>query len=849
MMDFYTNVKIYGDKVYARGYKNGKRVSLSEQYAPTLYTRNNKPHERFPYRNVAGDELRPIKFEGIKKARNFVYKYNDTEGMNLYGMSNFEYAWIKDKFPKDIEYDEKLIRVATIDIEVECEHGFPEPALVPEPVNVISIHMNGKTYALGTGDCELEDYTKCKDEYELLEMFLDLWEALDPDIVTGWSVRFFDIPYLYNRIKKLFNEPQARRMSPWKIVRSDTFQFKNREQTTFDLFGITILDLLELYRKYGTMSDMESYALNHVAHVELGERKIDYSKEGNLRMLYQQNFHKFVEYNIQDTMLVVKLDNKKKLISLAIFIAYICRINYIDCFKQTRMWDSLIYNHLAKDNIMIPHKKPTKKDEPYPGAFVKQPDAGLYEWVMSFDLTSLYPHLIMQYNIGPDTFIEGKHENFSIDDIIDGRVKNETEYSMAGNGFFFDKSRKSFLAELMEKMYIDRAATKKEMIAEKKLYEKTRDKKHEDRAKMLDVKQNALKTTLNSAYGSIGNEYFRWFDVRQASAITLGGQLSIRWIEKYVNRLMNSYMQTENIDYIIAVDTDSIYVSCKDIIKRFEQDSKAVNNHGNQPENKVKYDSQAKVDYLDKLAKDTVEPFMTKAYEKLAEVMGAYDQKMFMKREVIADRGIWTRKKRYVLNVLDSEGVRFKRSELKIMGLEAVRSSTPESCRKRIKNSLRIILSKDEQALQHYVGLFRKKFYALPIEDIAFPRGISEINKSQVRDYAETKYEKMKTISGTPIHVKSAISYNNLLKKHDVEHIYDPIREGEKLKFAYLKQPNPTGYNAIAFQNYLPPEFELDEFIDREVQFEKAFLLPLTGVLEVIGWSAEPKASLAGLGI
>jgi len=381
---------------------------------------------------------------------------------------------------------------------------------------------------------------------------------------------------------------------------------------------------------------------------------------------------------------------------------------------------------------------------------------------------------------------------------------------------------------MMQKMYDDRVLYKKKMIEAQKALEKTQDKRERhkigneiSRYKNLQL---AKKVQLNSAYGALGNEYFRFFDIRQAEAITLSGQLSIRWIENKLNIYMNKLLKTVNIDYVIASDTDSIYLHLGPLVEKvFKGKNK-----------------EEIVNLIDKACSDKIEPFIDKSYQELADRMNAYDQKMQMKREVIADKGIWTAKKRYILNVWDSEGVRYAEPKLKMMGIEAVKSSTPMSCRKKIKEALAIIMNGTESEFQSFNAKFREEFKTLPFEDIAFPRGISELSKYDNKNSA-TLYPK-----GTPIHVRGSVVYNFILKEKKLTKKYQSIRDGDKIKFCYMKMPNPIQENVLSVLNVLPKELQFEKYIDYDTQFEKSYLEPLKIIVNTFGWNPEPVSSLMG---
>jgi DNA polymerase elongation subunit (family B) len=828
MSKFYTHFTRYGNKILERGYENGRRYTRKVDYQPTLYVPSKTPAE---YTTLDGKYVSPLTMESMREASDFIKRYEGVQSFDVYGSTNFAYIYVNEVYPNQVDYDPTQLTIANIDIEVGSENGFPEPAQASEPITAITFKIKGHYYVFGCGDYNnyRDDvtYTKCLDEVSLIKRFLEEWEIRDPDIVTGWNIQFFDIPYLYNRFVRLVGENTAKRLSPWRMIGERTTTIHNKQQTAFDLVGIAILDYLELYKKF-TYSQQESFRLDHIAFIELGERKLDYSEFADLNQLYRLDYQKFIDYNIKDVDLVDRIDDKMKLIDMVLALAYDAKVNLTDVFTQVRMWDTLTHNHLMEKKIVVPQKVHQSKNEKYEGAYVKEPVPGKYRWVCSFDLNSLYPHLIMQYNVSPETFVEGKHTSITIDRLLSGEYEPDSEYCMAANGHYFRRDKQGFLPEMMETMYNDRSKYKKLMIEAQKKKEvaKTPEEKfeYEKHISKFSNLQLAKKVQLNSAYGALGNEFFRFFDIRQAEAITLSGQLSIRWIENKMNMYMNKILGTKGVDYVIASDTDSIYLHMGPLVD-FVYKDKVV-------------ETEKIVEFLDKACEEKIQPFIDKAYQDLADYMNAYSQKMFMKREAIADTGIWTAKKRYILNVWNNEGVAYKEPKLKMMGIEAIKSSTPMSCRDKLKEALKLVMTKSEATFQEFNENFRADFKKLPFEDIAFPRGVSELTKYK---HSVTIYDK-----GTPIHVRGALMYNLLLDKHKLGKKYEAIKDGDKVKFCYMKVPNPMKENVFAISSVLPAEFALEKYIDYDLQFEKSYLEPLRGIVNTFGWNTEPVASLAG---
>lgn len=834
-MKFYTSVHLHRNEILIRGYENGERIKQSIEYQPYLFEPNPVYESRgvtTPFRNLKGQNVYKHEFDSIRDARDYIKQFAGVRGKELYGLNNFQYTFINDNYPGDIDYDPKQISVVTLDIETSTEDGFPDIDTANRMVTAITVRKNGQSLVLGMHPYVVSSdnvrYFQCKDESDLLNKFLTIWqsEEYSPDVLTGWNVEFFDIPYLVNRIRRVMGEHAAKRLSPWGILEQRTLEIMGRESTVYVPVGITIIDYLQAYKKF-SFQMRESYKLDHIAFIELGERKLDYSEYDSMHDFYVKDFQKYIDYNIRDVELVDKLEDKLKFLEQIFAIAYDGKVNLIDAFTSVRMWDVIIHNYLLAKGIVVPITARADKDGQIVGAYVKTPQVGRHNWVVSFDLNSLYPHLIMQYNISPET-LAGEIHGLSIDNILDGslndpkiRARMEDEnIAVAASGFVFNRDQQGFLPALMYKMYNDRVLFKKRMIAAKQQYEKTPTYELEKEIARCHNMQLAKKIQLNSAYGALSNVYFRWFDTNLAESITMSGQLSIRWMERKMNAYLNKILKTDNVDYVIACDTDSMYLNLEEFVKQ-THDGKTT---------------EETVAYLDKVCDKVFEPFIDKGYQELADYVNAYDQKMKMKREAIANKGIWTAKKRYILNVYNNEGVQYAEPKLKLSGIEAVRSSTPSACRTNIIEALKIIMSGSESDIQHFVEQFRTQFKQLPYEDVAFPRSVRGIAK--YTDPA-TIYRK-----STPIHVKGALIYNHILKTKGLSDKLQLVGEGEKVKWCYLTLPNPAQSRVVSVPGDLPKEVGLHQYIDHNEQFDKAFLEPIKTILDAIGWQAEKRATL-----
>ena len=824
-MNFYTNVQLVGDQVLYRGYENGERVMYRDSFSPELFVPSQT---KTNYKTLDDIYVKPIQFGGAREAREFIKKYSDVKNFEVYGYERFLYQYIAQKFPQDeIKFDMSHMNIITLDIEVECENGFPDVESASESILCLTIkNLNTKKLIVwGTREFNNTrddvEFVYCFDEKDLLHKFLTYWVEHTPDIVTGWNVYLYDIPYICRRIERVFTEKHMRSLSPWNLINYREFVVQGRKQIAYDLGGVSCLDYLDLYKKF-TYTNQESYRLDHIAHVELGQNKLDHSEFENFKAFYTNNWQKFVEYNIIDVELVDRMEDKMKLIELCLTMAYDAKQNYEDVYSQVKTWDNIIYNYLKKQNIVVPPKIIHRKDAAYAGAYVKEPIPGRYDWVVSFDLNSLYPHLIMQYNISPETLVEEKHPSVTVDKILTQPVLYDEKYALCANGAQYRKDFQGFLPKLMQKMYNDRVIFKKKMLEAKQQYEKTPTIELTKEIARCNNIQMAKKISLNSAYGAIGNEYFRYFRIANAEAITLSGQVSIRWIENRMNQYLNKLLKTEDVDYVIASDTDSIYLNMGPVVETIYAGRKASN--------------EKIVDFLDKICQVELEKYIESSYQALAQKVNAYDQKMQMKRENIADRGIWTAKKRYILNVWDSEGVRYEKPKLKIMGLETARSSTPSFFRDKLKKAFTIIINNTNDDLINFIESVKKDTRKQEIENISFPRGCNGIDKYRS---SSDLYKK-----GTPIQVRGAILYNHHIKKNKLQSKYPMIQEGEKIKFIYLKSPNPIGEDVIAYFQTLPKELKLDKYVDFDMQFTKSFLEPLKKVVEIIGWQVEKRGTL-----
>ena len=823
-MNFYKNVIEHRGKLLVRGIKNGKDYKQRMDFMPTHYSLTN---EKSPYKNLQGQNLKPFTLDNIFDARRFRKEMTEMKSP-VYGLERYHYQYIGQEYPGDIEWSKDLIKIFTVDIETTCEGGFPDVENPVEELLCITVknQSNKQIITWGIGEYKNDrpdvTYVYCKHEKELIFQFVKFWIKNHPDVVTGWNCKFFDMPYLINRIKMIAGDEVAQRMSPWNITEAKEVRTQGRVQTVYDIKGVAVLDYLDLY-KWFIPTRQESYKLDFIGELELSQPKNE-NPYGTFKEFYEKDFAKFVDYNIQDVEIVDKLEDKLGLIDLSLTVAYESKVNYDDIFSQVRVWDTLIANYLMERKICVPPREEHSKDSKYEGAYVKDPIPGQHKWMVSFDINSLYPHILIQYNISPEK-LYGSHDTIpGVEKMLHKKLDldflKENDLTMTPNGAMFKRDSQGFLSEMMEKMYKERVVYKKRMLKAKQEYQVTKNPELKKEIARCHNIQWARKIALNSAYGAVGNQYFRYYDVRQAAGITTAGQFIIRFVENHMNDYLNKILKTENEDFVVASDTDSIYVRLDKLVDATCQG---------------KTDDQI-LEFLNKVCEQKFEPEIEKWFVDLADYSNAFKNAMVMKREVIANKGIWIAKKRYMLNVLDEEGVRLANPKLKLMGIEAVKSSTPQVCRGKIKEAITVIMGKEQSDLHKHIADFRKEFMSLPAEAVSFPRSCNNLRK--YRSASEL------FIKGTPIHVKGALIYNHKIEELGLQNKYPLIQEGDKIKFIKLKPANPFKFDVISYVTTLPEEFKLQEYVDYNIMFDKTFLDPMRFILDAIGWKPEPTANL-----
>lgn len=817
MTTIYTNVTQRFNRIFFRGYKNGNRIQSKLNYTPSLYIKTEDPSDAV---SLYGDNLEKRSFSTIGEAKTFV-----KENSNIYaihGNTKYEYAFIHDQFQGEQAVSLSDLTVHSIDIETSVEHNLGIQEMLRNPLEEILlisiIDYNTKeltTFGARPVDETIKNYIKCDNEVDLMKRFISFVETQDPDIITGWNSNGFDISYICSRINRVLGEEWMLKLSPFRIVERSVSTFNGRETILYDIAGRSTLDLLELYKKFRFIN-RESYRLDFIAEVELGENKLKMPGD-SFKDSYDNYWNIFVAYNQRDVELVDKLEQKLGLIYLAVSLAYVAKINYSDVYSPIKTWEQYIQYSLKDDNTFIPLRVFASSNTQIEGGYVKEPIPGYYKWIVSFDFTSLYPKIIEALNVSPECFIG--MTNCSVSKILEGAIKNETPYTLAANGAQFSKEKLGIMTRLTAGLFDKRKQSKDLMKEAKKRYQETKDDSYKKEADRYNVLQLATKVCLNSLFGATASPYFIFFDNRMAEGITMTGQAVIQYVSRDINEYLKKTLNIKK-DLLLMADTDSSFFNFGPLVEKYCQG---------------KTDEQV-AKFLNKVIEEKIRPIILKSTQEYEVMTNCFKGKFDFKLEKIASAGIITGKKRYAVRVLENEGIKYAEPETAITGIEVVRSSTPQIARKWLKEAIEIVLDEDKDRLVEFVEEKRIEFRSQNPEAIAFPRSANNID--QYSDSSKL-YKK-----GCPIGVRASILYNHYLNLKTEKGKYEPILEGDKMKFIYLKVPNTIREDVIAFSQVLPPEFGLHKYIDYDLQFEKVFLDPLKNIADAIKWNLNDRQTL-----
>lgn len=812
---FYVSFELDWDYILLRYIEDGVRHSERIKLKPALYIPSASDDPE--YYSYDGKPVMRIDFDSVKEARDFAKSYEGVPNFKVYGTPLFHYAYVHEHF-KNQKPDQSQIRILNFDIETSTDGGYPNFQLADKEINAITLKMfkEKDIYVLGFKDYRTETpellemlesgykihYKKCSDEKELLRCFVEIWQRLDPDVVTGWNISGFDVPYIIKRIKYNFDEEFVKKLSPFGKINQRTVTIFNRETDIYDIVGVQRLDYMELYKKFHQNVE-ESYSLNYLSQKILEKTKLDYSQYGTLDKLYKQAPNIYIDYNIIDVIRVEEIDDAVRYMDVAFEIAYEALTNFSDSFTTIRNWDTMSHNFLIEQNRVIPYSSDNRKERQIAGGFVKEPILGKHKWVMSFDFKSLYPHLCMTFNISPDTYMGSFKPIFgemSVQKILEGgleqysQVMADQDVTITGCGTVYSRKKKGFIPELMESLFEKRTLHQKEETKWEKKAAKG-DKEAEKLSTIYENKSTAIKLLLNSGYGAFSNEWYRLFHDNIAESFTLSGQLAIKFVSSWVNTRLNKALETQDVDYIVAIDTDSFYLKLDEVVERFGGDKDPV-------------------DFLEDFS-DTIQTWIREALEELYRMTNAFQKKLFMGLEAIGP-AIWLAKKRYVMSLPSFKRIRYDPPKIKVMGIEAVRSTTPQIAREWIKDGIPMVINGSTEEIKKFIDDKWETFASHPFEDIAMPKGTNDLEKYSNR---ESIYS-----AKTPIHVRGALLFNDYVKKNGWESDVDLIKSGDKIKVMYLKMPNPIMENVISIPENMPSQFKIfEQYADYNKQFDKVF--------------------------
>lgn len=845
-MFFYTNVVQNGNKILFRGYKDGKSILKKIDYQPCIFIES----ENGNFKSLLGDKkLDRNRFESISQMKDFIANMQDIDNMKLYGTRKCVTQFISETFKGDMKYDAESIKIVSIDIETTTDHGFIDTKNTPESILLITLKdfTSKEIITFGSFDFEFDKeriqdilekqnsnidisrlekfkYIKCENEKELLTKFVEFWSNNYPDIITGYKINLFDIPYITNRVAIVLGKTYYKLLSPWGLISEGEININDNINVTYNWQGIASLDYKDLYEKYSYKS-LENKKLDTVAKEELNRSKLT-TEHKSFKDFYTKDPYTFVLYNIIDVDLIDELEEKMNLIGLVLSLSYFSKSNYEDVFSVIALWESILYNTFISEKVvsLLPNRNET--DSNLLGGYVADIDAGVHEWCVAYDATSLYPSIIMALNMSPETLVESpilKKNDFSMimkffERDVDVSELVKKNLSIAANGQTFNNATRGWFPIMTENLFKGRSSDKKLMLK----LEASGDTSKEvlKQITSLNLSQLAKKVLLNSLYGALANKYFSLYDPRIAEAITTTGQLLIINASKRFDDEVRKEYSTDGCYYS---DTDSMHIELKEYVEK--------NFCGLEHRETCKRLSDYCESYISPLIKDIC--------DDMSKYLNFYDpSKISFKREFIASKGIYTAKKRYCLYVYNSEGVEYDPPKIKIIGLEIVRSSTPNVAKIAMKDAVKIMLTSTNEKLYDYIEKFQSSWNSYSYDEIGCPGSANNLLKFQ-DDLSIYK-------SGTPMHIKGALMFNHLLKKSNVKMV-EHICEGDKIKYLVLKEKNPFRVNCIAYKDSIPEEFGIIKYIDYDIMFNKAFSRPLSAIADAAKMELTRKSNLSDL--
>jgi DNA polymerase elongation subunit (family B) len=798
------------------------------------------PYTRYAYEKASNGEFTTLYGDKVTK----IYKFTKDDP-NLFESDVPETTRVLVDTYTDSDLPSEGHTILTYDIECEMESGLPNPEEAENELTSIALHdsVTNQYWVLvmdKSGDMLERKTDKAivipfKQEEQMLLKFLELYEMINPSIVTGWNIDYFDTPMLYNRIKRLLGKRAANRLSPI----GECFWSPYRKR--FFMAGVSYLDYLSLYKNF-TYSELDSYRLDSIAQKELGRGKIEY--DGNLDILFKEDIEKFIEYNLVDVELVVEFDKKLQFIDTARGICHAGHVPYEDFVYSSKYLEGALLTYLKRKNIVAPNKPADRrermealkenKEEKFIGAYVKAPIVGKYDWIYDLDLTSLYPSIIMTINISPETKM-GKIENWDAQDyvkdkrdswIINGdtitqenlkKFFERSKFSVASNGVLYRTDKVGCIPDILDLWFSQRVEFKNKM----KEYGNSGEK---EKYEWYKKRQLVQKILLNSLYGVLGLPAFRFYDVDNATAVTTTGQTVIKSTADMANIKYNKELGTPNADSNIYIDTDSVFFSAAPLL-----DHRIPNWKDNEQDTIA--------GFVNDIAGE-MQDYLNDFYDILAEKVFNVDKdkhRFEIKKEYVSKSGIWIAKKRYAQWIISDNGVPVDKLDVK--GLDVVRSSYPAAFRKFMSEVLIEILRGDtEEQLTNKVHDFKKNLPNMDVVKIAKAGAVKNLSKYMPKKKNQTAMFQFP--SGCPAHVKAAIAYNQLLKHFGVENQYEPLKDGDKIKWVYLKQ-NPYGLDGVAMNGYNdPPQIMelINTYINHDKIFERELLKKLEDFYGALDW-------------
>ena len=760
----------------------------------------------------------------------------------------------------------------TVYLDIECEvAGALTPENISDPkgkITAVALYdaNSKKYYCLLLDESQTLKSITEKDkevipfgsEKELLHGFLDKWYELDPTIITGWNSGFFDIPYLYHRISKVLGESVAQTLSPIGKVKI-TPQFPDQP---VNLGGINHLDYMLLFKKY-IMKQEPSYRLGDIGKKYAKLEKIEY--EGSLDKLFKEDIQKFIEYNLRDVEIIVELENKLKFIELTVTICHLCHVEYENIYFSTMLNEGAILTYLKRKGIVSPNKPTTYNpllrtiEEEYAGGYLKDPVPGLYEWVIDLDFTSLYPSIIRSLNMGIETLVgrvvnRGKFDNqwslkelremdpdktviiekvkkdrrlaqseISVGELIEIIEKNDLLISAPG--VIFRKDKSSVVCEILSDWFAKRQEYKALM---KKAYKVDKDPVM---GEFYNKRQHAYKIKLNDVYGVFAINGWRYTDGNKfiSKAITLTGQRLTQESIKFVNNWLNEQLGTDNKDYIVTSDTDSLFIQVKDLILSRKPELATAD------QETIVQEVLKVATEVQKLANDNLHTLV----QELFNIKYPDEPHYFeLKQEVVLDRGYFAGKRRYAQHIVNKEGV--PTDELDVKGLDLMKSNFPPLFKKFGEHIINeIMFGKPKSDIDKQVLDFRTELRTIDWRQILKPTGLKKMGEYLAGPpRAGEIFSKLGL--KCPINTKAAIFYNDILRFKGLDKKYPTFQIGDKMFIAYLKD-NPYRIDVVGFNGYNdPPELMefIEKYIDRDGLFDSVMKNKLESLYSDLGWGA-----------